>query len=181
MSDPFRDDLAAALDRASLLADENRSLREEVTRLQGSAPSPRVVDPLTPPAATPAPAIVSPPDSMKDRALERLERLSHEIDVHAERTEPHPEAAPRAPRLVEPTPPVWRAPPPPVPRPLDLPAPSRDVTEGQRTDYPAYPALSAENASLRVALAKAKLRTVLVALGALFFGMLLGWLMGGVK
>ena len=95
MTAPFRDDLAAALDHAEQLADENRRLREELERLRGKPSTLPSEEPPQPPPA-PRPATESPPESMKERTLERLERLSHEI----RRTR----GASRAARAARPTP-----------------------------------------------------------------------------
>jgi hypothetical protein len=67
--DAFRDDLSAAIERAERLARENDELRSELQRR-------RAQDPVEPPPR--------PPDAMTRNTLERLERLSEEIDVHAE-------------------------------------------------------------------------------------------------
>jgi hypothetical protein len=70
MTQPFRDEYAAALDRAEQLARENEDLRIEVARMR------RGPDSAAP--AFPSP----PPDSVKNRTLNRLEELSAELDAH---------------------------------------------------------------------------------------------------
>jgi hypothetical protein len=77
VSQPFRDEYAAALDRAEQLARENEDLRREVARVRVSTegqPAP------LPPAG--------PPDSLKERTLERLDELSTQIDAHAQEAAP---------------------------------------------------------------------------------------------
>jgi hypothetical protein len=84
MSDPFRDAYAAAIDRADLLARENEDLRAELALLRGAPPR------EAPPVGEKA---MPPPNSLGQLTLDRLERLSKDIDAH----QPSPVPAPRPP------------------------------------------------------------------------------------
>jgi hypothetical protein len=67
MSQPFRDEYAAALDRAEVLSRENDELREEVARIRADPGDPQ------------PPGKGEPLDMQKARTLQRLEDLSQQI------------------------------------------------------------------------------------------------------
>ncbi len=67
MAQPFRDEYAAALDRAEQLARENDELREEVARIRADG------------TAAGASGETEPLDVLKARTLQRLEDLSRQI------------------------------------------------------------------------------------------------------
>jgi hypothetical protein len=78
VSEPFRDELTAALDRADRLAEENADLRERVDAAELRA---RLEAEARPPTATIAPVlappIAPPPDSAARHTLERLDAAPH--------------------------------------------------------------------------------------------------------
>jgi hypothetical protein len=67
MAQPFRDEYAAAVDRAEQLARENDELREEVARIRAGG------------AGSGASGETEPLDALKARTLQRLEDLSRQI------------------------------------------------------------------------------------------------------
>ena len=89
MSQPFRDEYAAALDRAEQLAAENEDLRAEVARIRVERVADGAAAAAPPPPAPPPP----PPDSLKRETLERLDALSHDLDAHPAPIEPKADAA----------------------------------------------------------------------------------------
>jgi hypothetical protein len=81
VSDPFRDEYAAALARADRLAGENQELREQLAQATGEEmpqPSSTIASSAAR-AQPPAPA----PDLLTRQTLARLETLSQEIDEHS--------------------------------------------------------------------------------------------------
>jgi hypothetical protein len=176
VSQPFRDDFAAALDKAAVLERENEELRDELARLRGhpSTPPARAERPSPPKPEEPPPP-VSPPDSLEVKTLDRLERLSQEIDAHARETEPVPSER-EAP-----------APPPPLPTPIVRPAPPLPPrTRDEPSSWMAEQQWATENAALRAQNEDLVLRLSrsyprVVVLGGLFLSFLVGYCAGHVR
>jgi hypothetical protein len=186
MSEPFRDDFAAALEKASILEEENRVLKDELARARGTPFAPSAIPPhVTRPQHSPSAPVQCAPDAAPDSALERLERLSREIDTHDASNKAPPAtvaaaAAPLGPRKVS-----LRAssPEPPTPRPVhkDM-TPRLQVAETnmalERVESDNI-ALRVENASLRERLGVVKVspgRAVFI--GALAISFVLGYCAG---
>jgi len=167
MSQPFRDEYAAALDRAEQLAAENEDLRAEVARIRVE----RVVDGT---AAAPPPPPAPPPDSLKRETLERLDALSHDLDAHPAPIEPEADAAldeafaaighPKP--AVEPR--IRIGPPPPAPQVVVPWVGPPSLTEQMPDARAAWTEMHAKLAKLEADNARLRLRLVLaIALGVI--------------
>ena len=109
----FRNDYAAAVDRAEHLAEENEELRAEVARLRGASPE---VEPVPALEAEP----IEPADQLARQTLDRLEQFSAQLEKRLSDAPPSAsEGMPRrSVKRVEELP-VERTD---APRPLDVPA-----------------------------------------------------------